>query len=211
MLSHEVNNSIGAANSLLHSALTYTSQIQTSDRFDFETAISVAISRTDHLNSFMKSFADILRLPQPRREPVDVVGLVTEISASLRSRSAEWSIRWEWVREGELGHLLMDKDQMERAFLNILKNSIEAIGPRGGVNTMRSGKRDGRAFMTIEDTGCGIAQEVQSQLFTPLFSTKEEGQGIGLTLVQEILSRHRFEFSLESNTGSPTIFTIFFS
>jgi signal transduction histidine kinase len=64
--------------------------------------------------------------------------------------------------------------------------------------------------VTIEDTGHGISPEVRADLFTPFFSTKENGRGIGLTLVQEILTRHQFQFALDGPPGGPTHFTIRF-
>jgi len=99
---------------------------------------------------------------------------------------------------------------MEQVFVNILKNAIEAIGEKGEIS-LRLGKREGKAWVAVEDTGDGIPPEVKEQLFTPFFSTKEHGQGIGLTMVQEILNRHGFEFSLESEEGEPTRFEILFS
>src|SRR5262249_11400256 len=65
MMSHEVNNSVGSANSLLHSLMHYSVQLREEDRPDFETALGVAIGRTDHLNAFMRNFADVFRLPPP--------------------------------------------------------------------------------------------------------------------------------------------------
>lgn len=65
-------------------------------------------------------------------------------------------------------------------------------------------------MVAIEDTGPGIAPDVRPHLFTPFFSTKEQGQGIGLTLVQEILSQHQIEYSLDSQPGDPTRFTMLF-
>jgi two-component system nitrogen regulation sensor histidine kinase NtrY len=62
----------------------------------------------------------------------------------------------------------------------------------------------------VEDSGPGIAPEAAAQLFTPFFSTKERGQGLGLTLVQEILRQHRCEFALEGPPGGPTRFTVVF-
>ena len=62
--------------------------------------------------------------------------------------------------------------------------------------------------MVVEDSGPGIAPEAKDQLFRPFFSTKENGQGLGLTLVQEVLTRHGFPFALESNPGEPTRFTV---
>ncbi|HNC45579.1 MAG TPA: ATP-binding protein, partial [Acidobacteriota bacterium] len=97
-----------------------------------------------------------------------------------------------------------------QVLVNLMKNAIEAIGENGRI-TIRTGKNLGRPFVTIEDTGAGFPPEVKANLFSPFFSTKEHGQGIGLTLVQEILDNHGFDFALESEPGSPTRFTLFLS
>ncbi len=62
--------------------------------------------------------------------------------------------------------------------------------------------------MVVEDSGRGLSADAQANLFTPYFSTKPNGQGIGLTLVQEILVAHGCDFTLESEPGGPTRFTI---
>jgi signal transduction histidine kinase len=93
--------------------------------------------------------------------------------------------------------------------VNVLKNAVEAIG-EDGIITIRLGKRAGRSCVTVEDSGCGISAEVRANLFTPFFSTKKNGQGLGLTVVEEILTRHRFDFSLEALPGQPTQFSIYF-
>ncbi|OGG54297.1 MAG: hypothetical protein A3F84_25940 [Candidatus Handelsmanbacteria bacterium RIFCSPLOWO2_12_FULL_64_10] len=209
LMSHEVHNSLGAAGSLLHSCLTYRDQLRDEDRRDFETALQVAISRTDHLNAFMKSFAEVVRLPPPERRPCDVEQLLKDIAFLMSAESRRRQIAWAWDIREPLVPISMDKNQMEQVFLNVLKNAVEAIGEGGGI-TIRMGKKDGRKFVTVEDTGCGIAPEVRSNLFTPFFSTKPNGQGIGLTLVQEVLSRHGFDFSLDGPPGGPTRFTIYF-
>lgn len=209
MLSHEVNNSLGAANSLLHSCLHYREQLRPEDQKDFETALSVAISRTEHLAAFMKSFADIVKLPLPQREFTDLVALLRHLVSFLSTDLARRQIEVAWDIEGGAEPVLMDSRQMEQALMNVLKNSMEAIGS-GGRITIRMGGTDRRRFLTIEDSGAGIAEEARPHLFTPFFSTKENGQGIGLTLVQEILARHKFEFSLDSAPGQPTRFTITF-
>ena len=210
MLSHEVNNSLGAANSLLHSCLHYKNQLHVEDRGDFENALNVAIARADHLNSFMKSFADIVRLPLPRRQHTDIrallEGLVSLLDADLTNRR----IRIVWDLQGSVDAVFIDSHQMEQVFLNIFKNAMEAIGADGTI-TIRLGKSGRNSVLTIEDTGCGMSEETRRHLFTPFFSTKENGRGVGLTLVQEILVQHKFEFSLESLPGQPTRFTILFT
>lgn len=209
MMSHEVNNSIGAVNSLLHSFLHYKSQLRDEDRQDYESALHVAIARTEHLNAFMRSFADVVRLPLPKREPCDLQALLQNIVRLLSAESQKRGIVWKWDLAQSLEPIAMDKNQMEQVFVNICKNAMEAIGENGTI-TIRFGKKESRAFVIIEDTGVGLTPEVRANLFTPFFSTKENGQGIGLTMIQEILSQHRFEFSLDSQPGGPTQFVIYF-
>ena len=98
---------------------------------------------------------------------------------------------------------------MEQALVNIVKNAMEAIGEDGAITVSLDRDRGaGRARLVIEDTGGPLTPEVQAQLFTPFYTTRPHGQGIGLTLVQEILDRHGFEFSLEGGPGRPTRFSI---
>jgi two-component system nitrogen regulation sensor histidine kinase NtrY len=209
LMSHEVNNSIGASNSLLNSCLNYRDQIRDEDRADFESALQIAISRTNHLSAFTRSFAEVIRIPPPHLQPCDVLSLLRQIALLLRPESQRRAITWNWVIEDEIEPVLMDKNQMEQVFVNILKNALEAIGHEGNI-TVKVGKKRGQQFVLIEDSGSGIPPEVQQNLFTPFFTTKENGQGMGLTLVQEILSRHHFDYSLESPPGRPTQFAIYF-
>jgi nitrogen fixation/metabolism regulation signal transduction histidine kinase len=209
MMSHEVNNSIGAVNSLLHSFLNYKTQLRDDDRQDYENALTVAIARTEHLNAFMRSFADVVRLPLPKRQPCDLQALLESIALLMSAESQKRGIVWKWEIDTPLEPIVMDKNQMEQVFVNIFKNALEAIDENGTI-TIRLGKKGKKSFVIIEDTGCGLTPVVRANLFTPFFSTKENGQGIGLTMVQEILSQHRFEFSLDSPPGGPTQFVIYF-
>ena len=209
MMSHEINNSIGASGSLLESCLNYKEQLREADRPDFETALTVARSRLNHLDSFTQSFVDVIRLPQPELRPCDLRELLEDIAFLMKPECERRRIRWAWEVREALEPVAMDKNQMEQVFVNVLKNAVEAIGENGTI-TIRLGKRAGRGYVTVEDTGCGISAEVRANLFTPFFSTKKNGQGLGLTVVQEILTRHHFDFSLEALPGQPTQFSIYF-
>lgn len=209
MMSHEVNNSVGAVNSLLHSFLHYKGQLRAGDREDFEHAVQVAITRSAHLNAFMRSFAEVVRLPRPNLQPCDLKQLLEEITLLFQAESKTQNIIWKWDVQTTLPRLALDRGQMEQVFLNICKNAMEAIGANGTI-TIRMGQRKDRKFVIIEDSGSGISPEAQTQLFTPFFSTKANGQGLGLTLVHEILMQHRCEFSLESLPHGTTQFSIYF-
>ena len=209
MLSHEVNNTVGASNSLLNSCLSYAGQLRPDDRLDFEHALAVVIGRTTQLNGFMRSFADVVRLPPPRMQPVAIAELVDALLRLIGPDCQRRGIALEREISPALGTVPMDRAQMEQALLNIVKNALEAAGRDGHVVVRAVRREQGRA-LEIEDSGPGIAPDAQAQLFTPFFSTKEGGQGIGLTLVQEILANHRFGYALDGPAGGPTRFTILF-
>jgi signal transduction histidine kinase len=209
MMSHEVNNSVGASNSLLHSCLNYAIELPAACRADFESALSIAIGRTNQLDAFMRSFADVIRLPAPVLSPCDVREILEGVAALMKPSCAERGVAWRWDLEEALPRVPMDRVQMEQVFVNIVKNALEAVG-RNGTITVRACRREGRPALIIEDTGPGLSEEARQNLFTPFFSTKEHGQGIGLTLVQEILAQHHFRYSLDNAPAGPTQFTIVF-
>jgi signal transduction histidine kinase len=209
MLSHEVNNTVGASNSLLNSCLTYGSQLSADDRHDFEHAIGVVIARTAQLNAFMRSFADVVRLPPPQKADVLVADLAKDLARLLGGDAERRRVRLVEEIAPDLGAVAMDRVQLEQALVNIAKNGLEAIGADGTL-TIRARRRDGVRVLEVEDSGPGVPPEARAQLFTPFFSTKENGQGIGLTLVQEILANHKFGYALDGPPGGPTRFTILF-
>jgi signal transduction histidine kinase len=209
MLSHEVNNTVGASNSLLNSCLSYGRQLAPEDRADFEHAIGVVIGRTAQLNAFMRSFADVVRLPLPRTAPVDVRELIENLARLIAPDCERRGIRVVRDLSPEFSLVTMDRAQIEQALVNVTRNGIEAIGTDGTL-TIRTRLRDSARVLEVEDTGPGVPPEARSQIFTPFFSTKEGGQGIGLTLVQEILANHQFGYALDSPPGGPTRFTMVF-
>jgi nitrogen fixation/metabolism regulation signal transduction histidine kinase len=198
MMSHEVNNTVGAVNSLLQSSLTYEVQLSDPDQADYRNALQVAISRNERMNDFMQGFADVVRLPPPRLKPTDLQALVKDVALLMRPECEPRGIDIQW----DLSHpfppsIEMDAIQMEQLFINLLKNAVEAIDKDGTI-TIRSGTTRDRSWLALDDTGPGLSPEAQSQLFSPFFTTKSDGQGIGLTMVQEILLAHQFDFSLSN-------------
>ena len=208
MMSHEVNNTVGATRSLLQSSLSYSEALPAPKRADLEEALGIAGHRLERLNSFMRGFADVVRMPQPVKQPVDVLRLLEACVRLVQAQSDRARVAWRWAREDELGMLEMDEAQMEQALINVLKNAVEALPPEGGTVTVRAGQSAGSRYVEIEDSGPGIPDEARPHLFTPFFTTKQNGQGIGLTMVQEILRRHGFAYTLDGPPGGPTRFRI---
>ncbi|MPY88085.1 MAG: PAS domain-containing protein, partial [Luteitalea sp.] len=96
VMSHEVNNTVGASNSLLQSSLAYAGELGEASRADFEGAIAVVIERTEQLNRFMRSFADVVRLPAPITQPCDVLPMLEAASTLLSADPANAAIVWRW-------------------------------------------------------------------------------------------------------------------
>jgi nitrogen fixation/metabolism regulation signal transduction histidine kinase len=207
MMSHEVNNSVGAVSSLLETGIGLAEELPDARRQAFQRALRVAIERSDHLRSFMSSFAEVVRLPDPDLRPCILAELVDDILVLMAAELSERNITCQWQQRQQVGRTAIDKNQIEQVLINVLRNAAEAIANNGTIN-LRLLRKNGRTCLEIEDDGPGIAAEVQANLFTPFFSTKQNGRGIGLTLVQEVLTRHGFGFALESGKGGPTCFRI---
>jgi nitrogen fixation/metabolism regulation signal transduction histidine kinase len=207
-MSHEVNNSVGSTRSLLESSLAYAAALPPDARREMEQAIGVATSRLERLNAFMRSLADVVRVPQPRLQPTDVEALVDGCVTLMQAQAAPSRITWRRESSARVGVVAMDPAQMEQVLINVLKNAVEAAGDDGAITVRLGRDDDGRGIIQIEDSGPGIGDEARAQLFTPFFTTKQNGQGIGLTIVQEMLRRHGFAYSLDGPAGGPTRFRI---
>ncbi|MEO5823544.1 MAG: ATP-binding protein [Vicinamibacteraceae bacterium] len=209
VMSHEVNNTVASSTSLLQSSLTYARELEPESRHDFEAALGVVIARTAQLNDFMKGFADVYRLPAPARQPCELVAILERVVALQSARTDAAGVEWRWELDAPVIRVTADPTQLEQALLNIVKNAAEAVGGRGTV-VIRATSRTPRPTLTIEDSGPGLTAEAQANLFTPFFSTKPGGQGIGLTLVGEILAGHGFDYVLERTPRETTAFRITF-
>jgi nitrogen fixation/metabolism regulation signal transduction histidine kinase len=207
-LSHEVNNTIGATSSILRSALAFGDQLDAEDRDDFSSALEVAIERAGNLNLFMQRYAEVVRVPAPVRQPTDLVKLLQRIVRLMEPECRQHQVQLELRVAHAPGPVAVDTVQIEQVLVNAVRNSLEAIGDQGTI-TVHLDDEPGPTVV-VEDDGCGLSPEAQANLFTPFFSSKPQGQGVGLTLVREILTQHGIDFALESQPGGPTRFTIWF-
>jgi len=202
MMSHEVNNSVGAVRSLLESSLRYAPQVGDADREDFTSALTIASARIDALNRFMSAFADVVRIPPPRRAAARVAESVERVAALLRPELEQRGIRVE-LDLADRAMYDIDASQIEQVVLNIFRNAIDAVGRDGSI---RASLRNGE--LAIADSGPGIAEAIRDELFTPFFTTKRDGRGLGLTIVHDILANHGLAFALENRREGGAEFRI---
>jgi two-component system nitrogen regulation sensor histidine kinase NtrY len=207
MMAHEVNNTIGPVNSIVQSTLK-TDKLWIGHHADqLKDALQVALDRNQNLNLFMRNFADLVKLPAANKKRIDLNQLVVSVVKLMEIRASEKQVKLELETGEPPFYISADEQQMEQALINIVKNAIEAIDNDGVVKlSIKPAARQ----LIIADNGKGITDEQSEQLFTPFYSTKKDGQGIGLTLVREILMNHGFEFSLKTLRERETAFTIIF-
>jgi len=105
--------------------------------------------------------------------------------------------------------LKIDKEKMKRVFVNIIKNAVDAM-PRGGTLKITAKASDGDAEVAFTDTGEGIKEEVMEKLWSPFFTTKAKGMGLGLPICKRIVEAHGGRISVQSQFGKGTTFTITF-
>jgi two-component system nitrogen regulation sensor histidine kinase NtrY len=207
MMAHEVNNTIGPVNSIIQSALK-TGNLWAGHHSDpLKDALQVALDRNQNLNLFMRNFADLVKLPEANKKPIDLHQLIISVSRLMELKALEKNIRLELNIKNEPFYISADEQQLEQALINIVKNAIESIDEDGAVKFITDARSK---QLVIADNGKGISTEQSEQLFTPFYSTKKDGQGIGLTLVREILMNHGFEFSLKTIAKDCTEFAIIF-
>ena len=206
MMAHEVNNSIGAINSIIQSTIDFEEEEPREFGEDIVYSLKVAKERNDNLNLFMRNFADIIRLPEPSKEHVSVQEVVSKAAQLMRPDAQKQGIdiNLNFAREDIFVNI--DTSQFEQVLVNVIKNAKEAIGENGEIQILTS---NSPKSLIIRDNGRGITEEQSEKLFSPFYSNKPDGQGIGLTLTREILSNHGFEFSLQPH-GAHTDFKIYF-
>lgn len=197
MMAHEVNNSVGAVNSILDSLLTGSPMAEEEVR----EYLAVILDRNKNLNRFMQNFADVVRIPPPHLIRTNLNDLIQRVFLLMKTRSDDPVVSMELILPKNKITAQVDPDQIEQVLINVLLNAFQAIKGPGRIIVELD---DNPIAIRITDTGSGISAENTSKIFTPFFSTKPSGQGVGLTMVREILNNHRFPYSLHSQGGLTT-------
>ena len=207
MMAHEVNNSNAAIVSLLRTILEVA---EADDRELAEITrdhLPPVINRAENMTAFMRNFARVVRLPAPRRERVDLNELLRDSAEVMKPLLSKEGI--ELTQDLEDRHVWIrgDRAQLEQVVINALTNARESIGRDGRIHV--STQTNPAGFL-IADDGAGIPEDIADQLFTPFFSTKPTGQGVGLTLTREILEGHGAGYRLRTEKDGWTRFRVTF-
>lgn len=205
MIAHEVNNTVAGTTSALE---TIDDALQTmEDTDDLREVMKVCIERSFNMSRFITNFANVVKIPEPQTEKVGLNARVEACKIFMENvcQSRNIKLHMELCEENPI--VEMDTSLFEQVLINIIKNSAESID-EGGEIVIRTTASP--LMLEVCDNGKGISKEIESKLFTPFFSTKPNGQGIGLIFIREVLMKHGFSFSLRTYPDGITRFRIRF-
>ena len=215
VLTHEVANSITPLASMAETCLEL---IPTDTEFDYENrqdltlALKTIEARTHNLGKFISQFRSISNLPQPELTPQRLQPIIERVIALYQSVLIESKI--EVITNYDSENLVMlDVNQIEQVLINLTKNAIESL------NTAKKVKKSltfsifadntGQLMVEVSDNGTGIQDSTKNMLFTPFFTTKQGGSGIGLALSKQIMVGHGGDLIVTSHNELTTFCCVF--
>jgi two-component system nitrogen regulation sensor histidine kinase NtrY len=193
VIGHELNSSLAPIKSMAGTVrkLVTREPLPADWREDARAGLSIIHDRAEALERFMGAYARLARLPPPTRRGEELSALVRRVASLHGTRIA--------LEPGPSVRISIDPDQIEQVFINLMRNAVEAAGESGGVRVRWHD--DGNAVLVeVEDDGPGLART--DNLWTPFFTTKPHGTGIGLVLSREIVENHGGSISLQNRVGA---------
>lgn len=205
MIAHEVNNTVAGTTSALETIDDAMQSMEETD--DLREVMKVCIERSFNMSRFITNLANVVKIPEPQTEEVGLNARVEACKIFMENVCQNRNIMLHMDLCEENPIVEMDTSLFEQVLINIIKNSAESID-EGGEIVIRTTASP--LMLEVCDNGKGISKEIESKLFTPFFSTKPNGQGIGLIFIREVLMKHGFRFSLRTYPDGLTRFRIRF-
>jgi two-component system nitrogen regulation sensor histidine kinase NtrY len=166
------------------------------------------IQQVVELKNLVNEFSQFARLPTAQPVPNDLNGIVQD--ALFLFKEGHNHIDFEF-HQGELPALELDRDQIKRVLINLLDNAVAAVGAGGQIQISTSyDHARNTVYLEVADDGCGMPPEARVRIFEPGFSTKKQGTGLGLTIVNQIVEDHRGYIRVRNNEPRGTRFVIEF-
>ena len=212
VLTHEIMNSIGPISSLaetLHDRLEHWEGEQ--DIEDLKLGIFTIKRRSEGLLQFAKSYRLINKVDQPQFSEILVVQLFENIYQLLEPTLIQKNIDVDIIIKNTRMILRADVNLLEQVIINLLLNAIEAVKEEEEPYISLSAiETKDHIQLKIQDNGAGMSPEIQEQIFTPFFTTKKTGTGVGLTLSKQIMLMHGGNISVDSVEGEGSTFSLQF-
>jgi signal transduction histidine kinase len=174
--------------------------------------LNIASGEVDRISALVTELLEFARPSEPKFELENINEILDGMILLISSETKSKHINIAKDYGTDLSPITIDREQMKQVFLNMLLNAIEATPGNGKivVKTRSFIKPDGEPYIQIEftDNGCGIAPEYLEDIFTPFFTMKEKGSGLGLSISNQIIQDHKGYIDVESQLNKGTSFFI---
>ena len=220
VMTHEIMNSVAPITSISDSILgffenddgTVLNKLSVSQLKNTVKGLKVIQLQGQHLSRFINSYRSIINVPLPEKSVFIIKELFLEVKDLLSADAAKNNVHVDILDTNNEFELFADKQQINQVLINLINNSIQSfcsnqsrqIYLKSGINS------SGQKFISVSDNGSGIPKELLEDIFIPFFTTKEDGNGIGLSLSKQIMHLHGGNILLHSNTSEGTIMTLLF-
>ena len=212
VLAHEISNSVtpistlgsGIQRKLLQASRENNNSMLLSGRQadDLIQSANLIEKRCNALVDFMDHYQSFTRLPDPVPEEIQISGFFESLRLYFYDDMNKSGIHLDTQVTGPELKVRADRALLEQAFINLIRNSVEALaGREDGKIELRAQARNGRIYMEVSDNGPGIPADIQSQIFIPFFTTKDSGTGIGMSIVRKIIVLSGGSITFRSEPG----------
>lgn len=223
VLTHEIMNSVTPIASLAstvgdlvkrseESMTEDSAQISVETRDDIREAAFTIQKRSKGLLHFIDAYRNLTKIPKPNFEIFPVAELLERVAQLFKNQLDESDINLSITVDPKSLELTADPQLTEQVLINLILNAIEVSEGRSNGTIELSSRLDerGRVLISVADNGPGISEEVKERIFTPFFTTKRGGSGIGLSLSRQIMRLHKGSIAFKSTPGETTTFTLRF-
>ncbi len=200
-LAHEIRNPLGS----MKGAAQYLVDEPLSDAA--REFVEIIVSEADRLNRVLSRFLDYARPFALKKRPGDINEIVRQTIALLREGEMPRELRLETRFDPDASPWEFDLEQIRQVLINLLKNAWEAQ-PGGGEVAIATRRASDILVIEIADRAATIGPSVRAQMFTPFFTTKETGSGLGLPISQRIVQAHGGRLSIREREGGGNVFCV---
>jgi nitrogen fixation/metabolism regulation signal transduction histidine kinase len=217
VLTHEIMNSVTPMSSLASTARDLLDDVAkggdvASTVKDVHDALDTIAQRGNGLLHFVESYRKLTRLPTPRVQTFSVGELFSRVGQLMARELEQRSIALTQSVADESASLTADGVLVEQAVINLVRNAIDAIstGEAGSIVLASDLDATGRQILSVTDNGQGMDEHTLENIFVPFYTTKRDGSGIGLSVVQQILRSHHGSVAVASRPGKGTCVRLIF-
>lgn len=167
--------------------------------------------RSQGLVKFINTYNQLNKLPQPELQNISLNKVLSNVEKLMRPTAEDQKVSLEIIYPSKKKRINIDPSLIEQVLINLIKNALEAVAStEKPVITVEVSSNKIGANLTVQDNGPGIPEDAMENIFTPFYTTKKEGSGIGLSLSRQIMKLHRGSISVRSAKDQGTLFQLQF-